>query len=242
MKKLFLSLLMGLLFMGSPLAHADTLTVYPDASPETTSVDGYDAAIETNETWTNVVNGAGDVGSDTASPLLLNQINAGSTTDRWARIYRAFILFDTSSIGAATIDSAVLSIYGSSKSDTAGIAPNLNIFSSNPASNTAIVAGDYGNVGSTEFSTDISYASFSTSAYNDFTLNASGEAAIDTGGISKFSTRSDYDSTDSAPTWTSSLQSYLRGVSAENTGTTQDPKLVVNYTPSSFTPRIIIID
>ena len=139
-------------------------------------------------------------------------------------------MFDTSAVGGDTVDSAILSQQlnyvsgGDSNSNQ-----NINVCTSDPASDTAIVAGDYDitSLGSTKLTTDFTITSaMSTSAYRDLTLNASGEAEIDGSGVSKFSIRFSRDMDNSDP---STNKIRVKGLYAETSGTTGDPKLVVEH-------------
>jgi hypothetical protein len=144
-----------------------------------------------------------------------------------------------------TVTDGVLSIAGyTGKTNTfSGASPTFNIYSSNPASNTALANSDYENVGSTAFATAISYASWNESGggtYNDFTFNANGVAAI-VDGICKFSIReAAYDGTGSNPNayWVSNGSMFVIGLYANETGTTVDPKLVITYTTETV-PYVI---
>ena len=79
------------------------------------------------------------------------------------------------------------------------------------------------------------YANYSISGYNDFTLNANGIAAISKTGISKFSARNaNYDVAASSPPWVDSGLSSLYFYMAEQ-GTGYKPKLVVTY--DTLTPK-----
>jgi hypothetical protein len=213
----------------------DSLTVYPDASPESTSVDGY-ARRQSAGTWSQLRDGAGITAGDADGNLYVN-LASGNVGDQWNDMVRSAMLFDTSSISSgSTISAATLSIYGSSKTDQ--FSQSIGITSVSLASNTAVVASDYAvaNWGSTRFATDITVTSWSNSAYNDFALNASGLAAVIAGGISKFGMRSSGDIDNTAPTWADSLTCQVVTISADAVGTTTDPKLVVTYTlPSSGT-------
>ena len=103
------------------------------------------------------------------------------------------------------------------------------VVSSNPATNTDLVNGDYATFGETRFATDITYANFSIGAYNTFSLNGDGIAAISKTGISKFGFRSDYDLDNVVPTPNSAKTNYTTAYTADQIGVTQDPKLVVTY-------------
>ncbi len=104
-------------------------------------------------------------------------------------------------------------------------------------SNNALVVGDYGNTGSTEFSTAITYTNWSTTGYNDFALNASGLAAISKTGVSKFSTRNaNYDVANVAPPWRVDAGTHIIAYAADQAGTANDPKLVVVHSVPTPTP------
>jgi hypothetical protein len=221
----------------------DTLTVYPDANPETKTVDGYVAqnyGTSTGVSWNTLINAAGNVGAPSGSADVFVDIWFHNVDSQWRQLVRSIFLFDTSSLTSnAVIDSAIFSLRGYGKGDSSSISPNLNVFSSAPASNTNLVAGDYDSLGTTAFcDTAITYSGFSTSAYNNFTLNSTGISAISKTGISKFGVRNaNYDVSGTAPTWTSTAEAYFQCFFAEYSGTANDPKLVVTYTivePSDF--------
>jgi len=215
-----------------------TTTVYPDPNPETTTVDGKcrDASAD-NRSWATVRNAAGSDKDDSSAFESGVQIGAGTTSNTWEYIARGFFLYDTSSIpDTDMVDSATLSLYGHAKSDTLGSTPNINIYTSNPASNTALVASDYATVGDTaQCDTAVTYAGWSSAAYNDFAFNATGLGNISKTGVSKFSSRNaSYDVANSAPTWASSNPfSNIQVEMAETASTTKDPKLVVIHSAAA---------
>lgn len=209
-----------------------TTTVYPNAHVETVSVDGY-AGNNTPGTWATLRAAAGNFSSDTATAEGYFGWDPVAGTHQY--LYRSIFLFDTSGIpDTDTISSATLSLRGTVKADPSSNAPNLNIYASTPASNTAVANGDYQQVGSTEFSTSISYAAFSTTGYNNFALNASGLAAISKTSVSKFGARNaNYDVANVAPATTVNGTTRLGGNYADATGTTNDPKLVIEHTAAA---------
>lgn len=227
-------------FVANPLVPAlnlgfDTFTTYPDPDPGITTCDGRVYRNGVSETWATIKAGAG-VGTIT------NEVNAyvvmadwdSGVADRFQQLSRCFFLFDTSSIGAQNIiTDATLSFYGRSKTDFGSSnSPSVNVYSATPASNTTLATGDFNNVGSTAFSTTITYAAFDTAAYNDFVLNSSGLANISETGISKFSTREpSYDVGSSTPVWSF----FNLGVwGADQAGTSNDTKLVVTYSSGGW--------
>lgn len=220
-----------------------TSTFYPDADPESTSVDGY-CQDTTLASWADKVAGTADNVNDANTTMYLVHFDSSFVTNNWSSLIRGIALFDTSAIGDTdTIDSATLSFYGSSKNDQSTYAPDVNIYSSNPASNISLVTGDFTTLGSTPFSTAITYAGFSTTGYNDFALNASGIANISKTGVSKFGTRNaSYDVANTSPNWTADAGAALIAYSADQTGTANDPKLVVVHSAPTPTPTPTPID
>jgi len=213
-------------------------TFYPDADPESTSVDGAVQHSVGGITWSDIRNGAGTYGPDDVVGASSPMIRAGTGTGMWQTITRSIFLFDTSSLpDGATISAATLSIRSYSKGDLLGISPTVNIYSSAPASNTSLAAGDYDSLGTTEYSSSISYASWNTAGYNDFILNSSGLATINTTGVSKFGEReATYDAPDVEPSWSEELYSYF-GIYFADKGTNYKPKLAVTYTPPAGPAR-----
>lgn len=222
-------------------------TFFPDADPETTSVDGrvdHNQGSPGGVAWGTLVSGAGTAAVDAGATAYAFYFHAGTTSGNFDEIRRSIFLFDTASIpDADTVDSAILSLSGQSKNDDLAVTPNLNIYSSAPASNTALVAGDYDSLGSTAFSTAITYANLSTTGFNDFALNADGLAQISKTGVSKFGGRNaNYDVANVAPAWTSNLDSGFVYYTAEEIAAgDQRPKLVVTHTapPSAFIPKML---
>jgi hypothetical protein len=169
------------------------------------------------------------VRDDTAVGESYADVRADTTTNKWRTIARSFFLFDTSDIDDGDdITAATLSLFGSAKTTT--LATSINIYSSAPGANNTIATGDYDSLGTTAFSTKITVGNFNTAAYNDFALNATGLADISKTGISKFGTRdAEFDAPNTEPTWASGVYGSCRGYMADQTGTDNDPKLVVTH-------------
>ena len=195
------------------------LTVYPDAGTGGNSVDGH--MFKTAATWAlarDATSGGGP--SESGGTLIVaSQEETGEFT-----IFRAFATFDTSPIGAgATITAVVLSLFGTG---TAVGNPTVHCIESTQASDNALVAADYDNIGSTSFA---NVSSWSDIAYNVFTLSAAGRAIIDLTGVSKYSIREGHDQDNSEPGVADVFSATM--FSADEAGTTKDPKLVITYTP-----------
>lgn len=216
-----------------------TSTFNPDAHTESTSVDGRAAQNICGCSWASLRGGTGNLSNDIESVGLLFRLTTAVTTDEWGNMTRSIFLFDTSTgIGSDTIDSATMSVYVTSKIDQLSISPDINVYSSAPASNTAVVNGDYDSLGTTDYATAIAWASITTSAFNDFTLNATGIAAIDTAGITKFGVRNkNYDADNNDPTWGSDLEDNININYAENGSNI--PKLVVEHSAAAVATEII---
>ena len=215
----------------------DTLTKYPDADPETNTVDGYCEQSGVDVSWATLTGGVGTYSLDTEAVGSIIKMTS-SATSGFESLRRSIYLFNTSALtSGASISAAVMSLYGSAKTDGFGCTPNIDIYTSAPASNTALAAGDYDSLGSTsQTGTPITYSGWSTAGYNDFTFDATGRGNISKTDISKFGARNENrDVANSSPTWGSSLASGLSGYTADQTGTANDPKLVVTYTkPESY--------
>jgi len=220
------------------------LTVWPDSHPESTSVDGGTANNNTHDTWTNRRNAAGSTAVDNSAASMTVAISTSHlTTNYWIRFSRAFLLFDTSDLGAGvTIDSAILKIVCITKGDAFG-GLSHSLVSSNPASNTAIVAADHTTLGTTNLSADWTVDSLSAGSpynYNEITLNAAGLAAISKTGITKFGIRVSADRTNSEPSWTTDTGATTYYANADNDiGNQYRPLLIIQYT-SAFTAKVMV--
>lgn len=228
MRKFFFSIL-AFFCLAAPV-FADTLTVYPDAGTGNTTVDGYAGRQFVDETFATIIAGAGNTSNDTVTNSRIMYLRTSTTSDQFAYLYRGIFTFDTSALTAdATISAATFSVYGSNKGNQHG-SMDLVVVAATPASDNAIIDADYSTLGSTVFGT-IAYASLSTSAYNNVTLDANGQANISKTGISKFATTSNWDATSTyGGSWVSDSFNFLNGYYADQSGTSLDPKLTVTYT------------
>ena len=106
----------------------------------------------------------------------------------------------------------------------------IAVVSSNPTSNTSAAVGDFSLFGTTAYSNTIDLSSMSTGVYVDWTINATGLAAINTSGITKFGFREGHDIINSAYAGAYDTVNSIITYAAEQAGTTKDPKLVVVHT------------
>lgn len=224
-------------------------TVYPDPDPETTTVDSWGRVLQGGggATWTTLSNAAGNY-ADPSDTAFYVGYQDNATNDRWTQIYRSITLFDTSAVGGDTKDSGIYSLYATGNQNDASSNLNANVYECSPASNTNIVASDMTitNFTNTKLATGIARGSITTSAYNDWTLNASGLTAVNGSGVSKLSCLVENDIDDSAPSHDNSGAagfSRFYGSTAEVSGTSQDPKLAITHTAggggSVFVPKVI---
>jgi len=226
MRKL-ICLIIGI-FLTCPVAFADTLTVYPDASTGATTCDAQTLRSGVNETFATITAGAG-TSVDTTSVDSSVLISTSSTTNQFNLLARLGFTFDTSSIGTGSITSATLSLQGQSGFNDTGTNPDYDIVSFSPATDNNIIASDHSNFGSTTFAS-INQSAIAFLSYNDFSLDSNGIANIDGSGITGFGARNgwDVDGTYGA-TWGSFDNVRVDFYLADNSGTTRDPKLVVEY-------------
>lgn len=215
-----------------------TSTFYPDANPESTSFDGWCSYDNLSSSW--------DTTHDATSCNSPNDTLASSgvfADSTWLatnfRITRAAVLFDTSALPDSDgISSAVMSVYFHSKSDGDNDAQAyLAVVDSTPASNTGIAAGDYDLIGDainnpTKLSSDVDITGITTGTYTDFTLNGSGISAISKTGITKLGLREGHDIEDISIVSTNKA-SRADGYGADQSGTSQDPKLVIEHSAAS---------
>ena len=197
-------------------AHA-TDTFYPDADTESTSVDGW--AKGSGSDWPTNHGSAGTGAQD-------NGPSVGVDISNFDDIYRGLVVHDTSSLGAgSTVTSAFLSLHYDVIENPDS--ESVDVVSSAPASNTAIVAGDYDSLDTTAHATRITVASLTSGDYEVRNLNATGVAAIGVTGTYKSGHRLSKDTDDTGPEASNTNRAHFS--SADEAGVTDDPKLVVTH-------------
>lgn len=227
------------------IAKATTISVgmsvdvsYPDASPETTTVDGTALRqVSTAAGWTSCVTGNGTGSNDDA--IANNPRNRNAAGNYYCN--RIAELFDTSGIGASsTISAATLTnTTFSSGAYAAESGLDAYVIASAPASNTAIVASDYENgfTDNTKYSDAIAYNSTTNNTAETHTLTAGGLAIINKTGVTKLGVRGDFD-IDGTPAPSSADNNWLF-YTADNGS--NEPELSVTYTAGggpTFTPIV----
>lgn len=206
-----------------------TTTIYPDSGdPAATAVDGDVRRNSGDSTWSaarDTADGTSANGVVDPQYVVAGRLNATPVYE----VYRSFHHFDTSAIpDGDTISGATIDLYdvaSSSGSDDIGVQ------AATTASNTTLAVGDYDAMTidtPTEFATRVT--SFTGSAYNSWTLNANGIAHISKTGVDKFVFRMARDIDNTTPPDTP--RQYRGFSSADQAGTTQDPRLVITHAPS----------
>lgn len=191
-----------------------------------------DGAIDADQTQAATWAGVHDATSG-------NSPSTGGTTLRPAtnfsggnyRIDRAFLYFPDPSLGTDTVTAVDIDLYNTGSN---GNADSTYISMVTSTQSTPLVAGDYdlcGNIDSpTKITSDINIASLTSSAYNTFTGTAGYISALNKNAVNLVGVRNgiDLDTTGShtnAPTG----QSDAIFSSADETGTTQDPKMTITH-------------
>lgn len=210
------------------------LTVYPDPGTGSTTVDGFTGRFRSaGEDWAVIRPGAGTTSDDTQATNSAFFVRADNNTDKWDIIYRYIATFDTSALtSGATISGAVLSVYPTVITDE--LTDSMSLVGSTPANNNAVVDADFETFnsgdGATLYASARALSGLSTGSYQDFTMNAAGLAAIVKDGITPLGFRSEYDRSNTEPTWHIDVDTSTVTIrSADTAGTASDPKLVITY-------------
>lgn len=221
----------------------DTADYYPDADPESTSVDGYTFADNGNwTTWAAFISGAGTGASDDGT--ILTQVKytarAAPPNDRWTAIWRGFMLFDTSGLNdSASISDASINFLTLSTKNSGVGTFDLYVVPASPASNTALTSSDHLSFTRTDYGNE-TWSNLPASTWNRVSFNSSGIASISKTGVSKYCFLGSWDYNQSfGGTWLSAATSDLVTYSIDQG--TYDPYLRVTYTiPVGYNSHTIL--
>lgn len=209
-----------------------TSTFYPAAGTNS-PVDGWTGTdVVAGESWANIRARAGGRHNDTgATSVFVGQRKSATTT--WEEIFRSFFGFNTASIGDGdTISSATFSVKVASV--TSGFGAVLAVDSKAPANTADLANSDHNVSGWTDTKhSNTTYADTAIAANDwlDFSLNATGLSAVSKTGLSWFGGRLDADITNTeVTTFDSHSTKTIDVYAADQAGTTDDPKLVVEHT------------
>ena len=147
-------------------------------------------------------------------------------------LHRLFIPFNTAGMGAGATDiSGIVKATASAAQDE--FHPDANAFAtiveSSQASNTEVVNDDFNNLGFVDHSsTHIDYGSINTDGvtFNEWTLNATGNAGIDCEGYTKKGFMDGHDLNNTAPATLTNTFSTVSGLLT-------NAKITVTYTPGA---------
>lgn len=209
-----------------------TAVISPGTSPYTTSWDSSTELSVAETTFAALRSGSPATNILHTSSSLFAHIFAGSTTNKYTQLSRIILLFDTSFLTAnAHITSAKISLWGQGKSNSLG-SHDLVVVSHTPGSISVPSTSDYAlaRFGTTEFS-NVSYALFSTTGYNDLFLNSAGLASINKTGTTAFGlmVRPDFANNEAGLTWGVSLPIQYNIKSVDAAGVANDPLLTIDY-------------
>lgn len=235
MKKFIYSFAIGLLLSVNSCM-ADTLTVYSNSSG-----DGDCENATANQSFSTKRGGNGTVCDASFTEDYVN-LYTYSSGGNYSTMVRLFFPYDTSAITSSNVVSSATASFSVTLKTTGLGQPDLHISGQNQASNTALAASDFQTAQDTSFGSK-AYANITTDgSYVDIPLNSSGISAISKTGYTKLMARNQWDmnNTTTGITWAATT-GVLIGIRMSNyTGTSSDPKLVVEHS-SAFTPSTIII-
>lgn len=210
----------------------------------TAPADGHVRRDGVNESFSSIRSGAGSYNTETELSALAGLFASG-TTDQYSDLNRAIFVFDTSSIpDTDTIDSATLYFTPREKNDGLGGSHSICIVKPSPASPSDFANSDYNiaNWDMTKQTTaDMTIGSMSVDTEFSLTLNATGLSNISKTGYTYLGMVLDNDQANSAPTWVSGQNAYVGMYSADETGTTKDPRLEVTHSAASTTVSPLLL-
>lgn len=219
-------------------ARFTTTELFPDPDPESTTVDGQVFVNDLGSVAYNTLRDDTGSGFDSTAAELLNpSLSATTTTDQYNNMSRYVVLTDSAGIDDGDqIDSATFEFVATliGADDMGGDSLSFVLLDAALASNTALAAGDFDAVvpsgsAATKQATDITLQSVNTdgATYNVLTFNATGEGNISKTGVESWGMILETDASRTAPTWASDGRANVTIDTAEQTGTTTDPKVVV---------------
>ena len=186
-----------------------------------------------NVTFTDLRNGAGTA-YDSAGTYATAYIRSDIETERYARLYRAAFIFDTSGLpDDAAISAATVGLYRYSGYTELGDT-GINIVKFNIDG--SFSNDDYDNFETARYSTDQNASTITTAKYYNFSLNTLGIENISKTGNTGLGSRFGFDIDNLSPTWVSGGSKYS-GVSWRPADyVTYPPFIEIEYTLPTPTP------
>lgn len=212
------------------------ITASPAVSSGGTTMDG-SMANGYATTWAGVRStvqgdGVGNTWAPTTTPIYIRALYNASGY----YAHRLGLTFDTSAIGAgSTITSATLRLFGTATNYVNANSTSAEIVEFAPVNAGTFDDDDWTTVVYTALATGIAFASLSQTAYNDFTLNATGLTKISKTGITKLLVMTGLDLSNTAPaaSGNDNIFSFVATDGADK------PQLVVNYTTATGSPAFL---
>lgn len=170
-----------------------------DPSTSTFYSSSSDGRVYKSDAVYNTCHGAisGDAVSDSTTTMVIGQYES---LEPLFYIHRGFFFFDTSTLAGTTISDAVLGLYGST--DNSDVDFNVTIQNGQPTyPRDPLVVGDYSKLLYSGNGGYFDTSGFSTSAYNNITLNADGRSWINKTNTTKLCVRGSTDINRDAPTF-----------------------------------------
>lgn len=200
-----------------------SITVYSNTT------DGWVGKFDSNNFATTKNAATGQLAADNeANPAVCETGISGGNY----RLVRGFLDFTLSGIPAgATITAATVSLFVTSKENSDNDGEDTFGWYEGTQAN-PITTADYDAFNSTLISDAVDLGSITTSAYNAWTLNASGIAVLQAaiGGTAKLVVREGHDVSGNAYAGADGTVNRIVVYLADQAGTTNDPKLDITYT------------
>lgn len=213
---------------------------YPDANPESAGFDGIVKG--SGGSWATTLASSGNYSDDSgASGSIIAEATASSNV--YGQYRHAIYVIDCSSIGSGQrVDALTFTSRMDNQRITGTMGLSTNIYSSSPASNTAIANADYMAVGSTPF-TDSPRLMLNESFDNPWvtqTLNSAGRAALDVTGYLKIALGVVEAHESGSPTWASN-NSAIISLSMADSGANAPYIDVTHSTVSTSSPAALLM-
>ena len=225
-----------------------TVSIFrPDAHVESSSFDGYirNSECAPAQPWGGMQSATcGNCANDSGTSMNIGYSAAGGgCCNRYARIDRTYITFDTSSIPCGNvISSATLGVVAKAVVNTFSGGDSMILVTNTVSSTTALAVADFNNVGTVNQATasiPLACITANSCAVTTFTLNSTGIGNITKDGATKFALRSLKDSTDTEPTWGADHQERVTMETADGCLSCKEAILTVTHAPAFIQKSII---
>ena len=222
-----------------------TSVFYPDADPESSTVDGF-VRRHYDDNWSSIRSKLGtQYYSDEASGWVTSLQTKG-TTNEWDNMGRGVFTFNTGSIpDTDTVTDATFSFYVKDVQGTSAFGGmSLAITDHDNYQNTHVSGWDYkiSRFGD-RYASDTPITSYSGGSYHDHQFTNAGREMVDKTGITFIGTITAEELDNNEPSWQSNKYMKVNAYNADETGTTKDPKLVVEHTyirpPAPTSPTLL---